>query len=103
VFRSVEIAQPRTLVALDPDQILDDLVNRIKRCGSALGDDAMRWTISSFQHCIWFCVVLLSFPPIEAFSRRTKPSLSRRSEFFAMHRIAFGLDHFAFGDLPTVP
>jgi hypothetical protein len=30
-----------------------------------------------------------------------KPSLSRRSEFFAMHRIAFGLDHFPFGDLPT--
>jgi hypothetical protein len=27
--------------------------------------------------------------------------LSRRSKFLAMHRIAFGLDHFAFGDLPT--
>src|SRR5260370_34671602 len=31
----------------------------------------------------------------------TQPSVSRRSEFFAMHRVAFGLDHFAFGDLPT--
>ena len=30
-----------------------------------------------------------------------QPSVSRRSEFFAMHRVAFGLDHFAFGDLPT--
>src|SRR5216117_3520766 len=46
---------------------------------------------------------LQSFNRLGAFNLlcENQPSLSRRSEFFAMHRIAFGLDHFAFGDLPT--
>ena len=53
---------PCTLVALDPDQFLDDLVNRFKCCEPALGDDAMRRTIGFFQHRIWFCVSCYLFP-----------------------------------------
>jgi hypothetical protein len=47
-------------------------------------DRSGRWLRHRFNH---FC--------------QNQPSVSRRSEFSAMHRVAFGLDHFAFGDLPT--
>ena len=47
-------------------------------------DRSGRWLRHGFNH---FC--------------QNQPSVSRRSEFSAMHRVAFGLDHFAFGDLPT--
>jgi hypothetical protein len=41
-------------VALDPDQFLDDIVNRIQLCETALGDNAMRRTIRLFKHRIGF-------------------------------------------------
>ena len=37
---------------LDPDQSRNDIINRTKRCELILGDDAMRWTIGLFQHCV---------------------------------------------------
>jgi hypothetical protein len=61
---------PYAPVALDPDHFLDDLVNRFEGCEPALGDDAMRRTVGFFSAPHLVLCVLLSFPPIEAFSRR---------------------------------
>jgi hypothetical protein len=47
---------PCRSVALDPDQSLDDIFNRLKLCKAALGYDAMRWTIGLFKHCVGFRV-----------------------------------------------
>ena len=41
---------PCKSVALDPDQFLDDIVNRLKFGEAALGNDAMRRTIGLFRH-----------------------------------------------------
>ena len=46
----------RGRVALDPDEFLDDRVNRIERRETVLGDDAMRRTIRLFQQGIGFRV-----------------------------------------------
>src|SRR5712671_1746751 len=45
-----ELHKPPPSVALDPDQFLDDIVNRTKRRKAALGNDAMRRTIGFFEH-----------------------------------------------------
>ena len=52
MFRTVEdeFASPCKSVALDPDQFLDDIVNRLKFGEAALGNDAMRRTIGLFRH-----------------------------------------------------
>lgn len=41
---------------LDPNQFLDDGVNRLKLREAALGDDAMRRTIGLFKLCVRFGV-----------------------------------------------
>jgi hypothetical protein len=46
-----EFISPCPSVALDPDQFLDDIFNRLKLCEAALGNDAMRGTIGLFKHC----------------------------------------------------
>jgi hypothetical protein len=53
---------PYAPVVLDPDDFLDDLINRFEGCEPALGDDAMRRTVGFFQHRIWFCVSCYLFP-----------------------------------------
>ena len=71
---------PARRLALDPEQFLDDLVNRFKCCEPALGDDAMRRTIGFFSIPFGFvCLAIFSpnrciFSPGALPNQRNGPS-----------------------------
>src|SRR5882762_11916252 len=59
-----ELHKPPPSVALDPDQFLDDIVNRTKRRKAALRDDAMRRTIGFFEHRVGLRVSCYLLPQL---------------------------------------
>ena len=65
-----DLHKPPPSVALDPDQFLDDIVNRTKRRKAVLGNDAMRRTIGLFQLCIWLRVSRYLLPQWRDFLTR---------------------------------
>ena len=49
-------------MALDPNQLLDDVINRFESRETILGNDAMRGTIGLFQLSVWLRVSCYLLP-----------------------------------------